>query len=107
MLFFCGYTVATPRKITMKDNKIGIRDLKNNTSQIMRAVREEKAEYIVTHHGEPIAILRPLTDEDRKKENRQALEKGFAELDELARKVAENWTSDKTAVELVAEQRRY
>jgi prevent-host-death family protein len=88
-------------------NKIGIRDLKNNTSQIMRAVREEQAEYIVTHHGEPVAILRPLTPEDHQKARQQELEKGFAELDQLAQQVAENWTSDKTAVGLVEEQRRY
>ncbi len=40
--------------------EIGIRQLKNETSEILRAVREERVEYIVTLRGEPVAILRPF-----------------------------------------------
>ena len=44
--------------------KIGMRELKNQASKIVRAVREEMAEYIITVHGEPVAVLRPLTQAD-------------------------------------------
>ena len=40
--------------------EIGIRQLKNETSEILRAVREERVEYIITLRGEPVAILRPF-----------------------------------------------
>ena len=45
-------------------DQIGVRELKNQATRILRAVREEMAEYVITLHGEPIAILRPLTEEE-------------------------------------------
>lgn len=41
--------------------EIGIRQLKNEASEIIRAVREEKIEYIITLRGQPVAVLRPIT----------------------------------------------
>ena len=43
---------------------IGVRELKNQTSRVIRTIREEMAEYVITVHGKPVALLRPLTDED-------------------------------------------
>jgi prevent-host-death family protein len=43
--------------------QVGIRELKNETSEILRAVREEKAEYVVTHRGKPVAVILPLNVE--------------------------------------------
>lgn len=40
--------------------EIGIRHLKNETSEILRSVREEGAEYVITYRGEPVAVLRPV-----------------------------------------------
>ena len=40
--------------------QVGIRELKNDTSEILRAVREEKAEYLVTHRGKPVAVILPV-----------------------------------------------
>ncbi len=39
---------------------VGIRELKSQTSEIVRQVREERAEYIVTLRGEPVAVLLPV-----------------------------------------------
>ena len=36
---------------------IGVRELKNHASRVIRAVREEMAEYVVTLRGEPVAGL--------------------------------------------------
>jgi prevent-host-death family protein len=40
--------------------EIGIRQLKNETSEILRAVREDGAEYVITYRGQPVAVLRPV-----------------------------------------------
>lgn len=40
--------------------EIGIRRLKNDASEILRSVREEGAEYVITYRGEPVAVLRPV-----------------------------------------------
>ena len=43
--------------------RVGIRELKNRTSEIVRAVRERGAQYIVTHQGRPVGLLLPVDEE--------------------------------------------
>lgn len=43
--------------------EIGIRQLKNEASEIIRSVREEKVEYIITLRGQPVAVLRPIVEQ--------------------------------------------
>jgi prevent-host-death family protein len=43
--------------------RVGIRELKNRTSEIVRAVRERGARYIVTHRGRPVGLLLPVDEE--------------------------------------------
>ncbi len=38
---------------------IGVRELRERTSEILRAIREEQAEFVVAHQGKPVAILLP------------------------------------------------
>ncbi len=85
---------------------IGVRELKNQTSRIIRAVREEMSEYVVTLRGEPVAVLRPLTEEEAKRLRQVEIDAALAEMKALAQEVAFAWTSEKSGVELVAEQRR-
>ena len=86
--------------------KIGVRDLKNRASEIVRDVHEREAEYIVTLRGEPVAVLRPIS-QNNERELRQAERKeALAKLDELAEQITRSWSSPKTAVKLVEEQRR-
>jgi prevent-host-death family protein len=85
---------------------VGVRELKNQTSRVIRAVREEMAEYVITLHGEPVAVLRPLTEKDRDQWRQGQIGQAMAEMKDLAQEVAAAWTSDKSGVELVAEQRR-
>ena len=40
--------------------EIGIRELKARTSDVVRAVREERARYIVTQRGKPAALIIPV-----------------------------------------------
>ena len=85
---------------------IGVRELKNQPSRVIRAVREEMAEYVITVRDEPVAVLRPLTDEDRKKLRQAEVNNALAEMKTLAQQVAAAWESPKSSVELVGEQRR-
>jgi len=86
--------------------EIGVRELKNNATRIVRAVREERAEYIVTVHGKPAAILRPITPEDEEREYQARVEAFFKEFDALAEEVGRAWKTNRTAAEAVEEQRR-
>lgn len=45
------------------ETTIGVRDLKTRASEIMRTVREAKAEYVITYHGRPCGILLPIDEE--------------------------------------------
>jgi prevent-host-death family protein len=86
--------------------EIGIRELKNQASKIVRAVREEAAEYIITVNGEPVALLRPLSEIESSQQRSEKVAAFLAELDALAHEITAEWQSEKTAVELVNEQRR-
>ena len=86
--------------------RIGVRELKNHTSRVIRAVREELSEYVVTLRGEPVAVLRPLTEDETQRLRQVELDAAMDELRALADEVASAWTSDKSGFELVQEQRR-
>jgi prevent-host-death family protein len=90
----------------MMPTTVGVRELKNHTSRVIRAVREEMSEYVVTLRGEPVAVLRPLDEEERRRLQQTEIDETLAEMRSLAQEVASAWTSEKSAVELVAEQRR-
>jgi prevent-host-death family protein len=89
--------------------RIGVRDLKNRASQIIRDIRENRAEYVVTYHGQPVAVLMPLDKEWLEDETKRAVEATtpgediWAELEALREEIDQNWQSEKTAVALVSE----
>ena len=85
---------------------VGVRELKNQASRVIRAVSEEMAEYVITLRGEPVAMLRPLTEEERDRLREEQVDSALTEMRNLAEEVAAAWKSDKSSVELVAEQRR-
>ena len=85
---------------------VGVRELKNQASRVIRQVSEEMVEYVVTLRGEPVALLRPLTKEEAQRLRQAEVDEGLAEMKALAQKVADAWISDKSGVQLVAEQRR-
>lgn len=64
------------------------------------------AEYVVTLRGEPVAVLRPLTEEETQRLRQVEIDTALAEMKALAQEVASAWTSEKSGVELIAEQRR-
>ena len=40
--------------------QIGVRELKNRLTEIIREIKETGVEYTVTVHGQPVASIRPL-----------------------------------------------
>jgi prevent-host-death family protein len=85
---------------------IGVRELKNHASRIVRSVREEMAEYVITVRDEPVAVLRPLTEAEVQRLRRVETGDALAEMKALAQQIAAAWESPKSGVELVSEQRR-
>lgn len=91
---------------------IGIRELKNQTTEVLRTVREQHTEYIVTYRGQPVALLLPLSEEAKQNVQQQNLIRPkptaalLAELEMLRQKIGRTWKTKLTAAEAVAEQRR-
>ena len=40
--------------------RIGVRELRERTAEVLRRVRDKKDEFIITHQGRPVAILLPV-----------------------------------------------
>ncbi|HVG10288.1 MAG TPA: type II toxin-antitoxin system Phd/YefM family antitoxin [Thermoanaerobaculia bacterium] len=87
-------------------SRIGVRDLKNRASELVREVHERDAEYIVTLRGQPVAVLKPLSDKNEQELKRAERQEALSKLDELAEQIASAWRSPKSAVKLLEEQRR-
>jgi prevent-host-death family protein len=85
---------------------VGVRELKNQASRIVRAVQEQRAEYVITLRGDPVAVLRPFGDQDARRLQQAEIARSLAEMKRLAQQVAQAWTSPRSGVELVDEQRR-
>jgi prevent-host-death family protein len=92
--------------------RVGVRELKNRATEILRNVRENQAEYVVTYHGRPVAVLLPINEGWLEEETRRTVEAAtpgedvWVELEALRQEIDQSWQSDRTAVELVSEQRR-
>lgn len=82
---------------------VGVRELKSNTSAILNAVREEKARYTVTYRGEPIAVILPI---EQAPSDEQTQDEIWEELLRLGEEIFADWSSDKTASQLITEMRR-
>ncbi len=85
--------------------EIGIRELKNQTSSIVRRVREEAAEYVITHHGQPVAVLRPFLDEDEELLQKQKAREAWRNLLEIGKSLAESNPSAPSLVAALEEMR--
>jgi len=83
--------------------EIGIRELKSQASEIVRAVREERTEYVITHRGRPVAMIVPF-EEPPPSEPEQRLDDFWAEMDALAQEMDEA-TGGKSALQQLFEDR--
>lgn len=85
--------------------EVGIRQLKNEASKIVREVRERGVEYVVTYRGQPVAELLPISDAESEEERRERIEASLEELWRMAGEVSE-LAGDESAESVVSGQRR-
>ena len=82
--------------------EIGIRELKTRASEVVRAVKEQRARYVITQRGKPAALIIPL-DAEVKAENGDDV---WERLLKLGEEIGKGWQSEKSAVEILSEMRR-
>ncbi len=81
---------------------VGIRELRQKASELIRLVREEGSQVQVTYRGKVVAMLTPVGRTSRQDENNLA----WAELDQLAAEIGARWPVGVSASEAVADSRR-
>ena len=79
---------------------VGVRELKQHASKLIRMVRENKSEIQVTYRGEVVALLIPVT---RLSQNDETL--AWLEIDHLAAEIGARWPAGVSAAEAVEEDR--
>lgn len=82
--------------------EIGIRELKKRVSEVVRAVKEQRARYVITQRGKPAALIIPLDAEPPLDKGDEVWENLMKIRDELGK----GWQSEKSAVEILSEMRR-
>ena len=86
---------------------VDARAIVNNEAEL-----RERVEYVVTHRGKPVAVILPVDEAWQEAEVERAAASARASGDfwdrmaALRAEIAAKWQSDKTAVELIEEQRR-
>ena len=80
---------------------VGIRELKQQASELVRMVRETGKEVQVTYHGKVVALLIPVKPA-RKEDDADA----WTKLDNLAAEIGARWPKGSSAVDAVTEARR-
>ncbi len=84
--------------------RIGVRELKIHVSEVVRDVRETRARYVVTHRGEPVAVIVPYSP--REEEEPLTHEQAWDRFWETGEAAGRAWKSPLTAVEILDEMRR-
>ena len=70
---------------------IGVRQLKNEATQIVRAVKDQNAQFVITVNGQPVATLRPYSERDIAGLHRTQAAAELAAIDRIARDVGAAW----------------
>lgn len=90
------------RKKQPKTKEIGIRELKSRASEVVRAVKEDRTRYVITHRGKPAALIIPVDAAPPEKSADEVWER----LTKIGEELSKGWQSDKSAVEILSEMRR-
>ena len=89
---------------------IGIRELRERASEVLRQVREEKAEYVITYQGRPVALLMPVDEETIEaamvEAGKQHVVGGWEHYARLAEQVRQAWPPEQGTQDLLDEIRR-
>ncbi len=79
---------------------VGIRELKQQTSELIRRVRERGDEIYVTHHGKVVARIVPVLP------GAEDVLLAWENLDRLAAEIGSRWPEGVSASRAVSEARR-
>jgi len=82
---------------------IGVRELKQQTSKILRRVREKGETIEITYHGKSIARLVPVKPPVPPTEQMAAI---LADLDQLSAEISANWPEGVSAQDAINDVRR-
>ena len=82
---------------------IGVRELKQRASEVLRWVRQRQERVEVTVRGEVVALLVPVGRPRRKKQRASAV---WSDVDRLAREISARWPRGVGAAAAVGEGRR-
>ena len=89
---------------------IGVRELREHTADVLRQVREQKVEYVITHQGKPVAFLSPVDERAVEsamvQASRATIEDGWIANMRLVEELRSNWPSDLSTQDLLDEIRR-
>jgi prevent-host-death family protein len=80
---------------------VGVRELKQQASKLIRLVRETGSEVQVTHRGKVVALLIPVAP----LKGQEGEKYSWANLDLLAAEIGARWPEGVTAAQAVAESR--
>lgn len=82
--------------------EIGIRELKSRASEVVRAVKEQRARYVVTQRGVPVAAIIPMDAMLPEKQD----EESWDRLMEIRKRLGKGKKNKKSSVEILSEMRR-
>ena len=89
---------------------IGVRELRERTSEVIRRVREERVEYVVTYQGRPVAVILPLdTDQaeaEMVKASKGAVLGNWERYERLAEEIRQAWPANLSTQDLIDAVRR-
>jgi prevent-host-death family protein len=77
---------------------VGVRELKQQTSELIRRVRERGEEILVTHHGKVVARILPASSPEDARLT-------WENLDRLAMEIGTRWPQGVSAMQAVSEGR--
>lgn len=89
----------------MSKKRIGIRQLKNEVPRVLSEVREDGAEYLVTRHGKPVALITQISPDELEPDQEDKVTGTLIKLQRTAKIVSEA-AADITAATIVFRQRR-
>ena len=90
------------KKKQPKTEEIGIRELKSRASEVVRAVKEERARYVVTQRGKPVAVIVPMDAVLPEKKD----DDGWENLLAIRAKLGKDKGNKKSSLEILSEMRR-
>ncbi|MBC8496690.1 MAG: type II toxin-antitoxin system Phd/YefM family antitoxin [Anaerolineales bacterium] len=89
---------------------IGVRELRSKTAEVLRRIREESAEYVITHQGKPVALILPVDTEAIEAKLIEAAKQssgaGWETYQSLANSLRGKWPEDQNTQTSIDEIRR-